>query len=253
MLLWGWLKMPIINKLTAIAEAIRSKTETTDLLTLDEMPSAIEGIQSGGGVNSPINYMTTTAQSAFMGVTFPDGYHIEYEPKNLKAEEETTNVFNLTSMFQNVKGLEKFKLITRNKKRKTNITAMFSAITSLKVVDFSECDLVFTGVQHTFGNCTALEEIKGELTLTSDVTSYLNMFVNCKQLKEVRFTKETLRYSLNMGNSPLLSAESIQSIIDALVDFTGGTARTLTLHATVKAKLTEEQIAQITAKNWTLA
>lgn len=41
--------MAIINKLTAIAEAIRSKTETTALLTLDEMPSAIEGIQSGGG------------------------------------------------------------------------------------------------------------------------------------------------------------------------------------------------------------
>lgn len=35
--------------LSAIGNAIRSKTGTSELLTLDEMPTAIEGIETGGG------------------------------------------------------------------------------------------------------------------------------------------------------------------------------------------------------------
>lgn len=35
--------------LTAVADAIRSKTGKTDKLTLEQMPGEIEGIQSGGG------------------------------------------------------------------------------------------------------------------------------------------------------------------------------------------------------------
>lgn len=41
--------MALINKLQAIANAIRSKTGKTDLLTLEQMPTEIEGIQTGGG------------------------------------------------------------------------------------------------------------------------------------------------------------------------------------------------------------
>ena len=41
--------MALIDKLTSIANAIRSKTGSTDLMSLDDMPTAIEGIQSGGG------------------------------------------------------------------------------------------------------------------------------------------------------------------------------------------------------------
>lgn len=45
--------MALIDKLTAIANAIRSKTGSTDLMSLDDMPTAIEGIQSGGGATEP--------------------------------------------------------------------------------------------------------------------------------------------------------------------------------------------------------
>ena len=41
--------MAIIDKLKAIANAIRSKTGKTEMLSLDEMPSEIEGIETGGG------------------------------------------------------------------------------------------------------------------------------------------------------------------------------------------------------------
>ena len=41
--------MALTNKLTAIANAIREKTGSTNKLTLDEMPTAISNISSGGG------------------------------------------------------------------------------------------------------------------------------------------------------------------------------------------------------------
>lgn len=51
-----------------------------------------------------------------------------------------------------------------------------------------------------------------------------------------------------------LSNESVQNIIDHLLTITDGVARTITFHANVKAKLTDEQIATITTeKGWTLA
>ena len=42
--------MALTDKLTAIADAIREKTDTTALLTLDQMPDAISGISGAEGV-----------------------------------------------------------------------------------------------------------------------------------------------------------------------------------------------------------
>lgn len=41
--------MALTDKLTAIGNAIRSKTGSSELLTLDEMPQEIQSIQTGGG------------------------------------------------------------------------------------------------------------------------------------------------------------------------------------------------------------
>lgn len=43
--------MALIDKLTAIANAIRNKTGKTDPMTLEQMPGEIEGIETGGGVS----------------------------------------------------------------------------------------------------------------------------------------------------------------------------------------------------------
>ena len=45
--------MALINKLNDIGDAIREKTDTTDLLTLDAMPAAIRSISGGGEVVFP--------------------------------------------------------------------------------------------------------------------------------------------------------------------------------------------------------
>ena len=97
-----------------------------------------------------------------------------------------------------------------------------------------------------------LEIIDGMPLSFMSATRIGSAFTGCYGLKEVRFAEESIKITLSLPHSSLLSDESIQSVVDGLGDLTGLTAQTLTLHATVGAKLTEEQKATITAKNWTL-
>ena len=54
--------MALIDKLTNIAEAIRGKTGSTELLTLDEMATAISSITGAGGADIHIETLITLAK-----------------------------------------------------------------------------------------------------------------------------------------------------------------------------------------------
>lgn len=58
--------MALTDKLTAIANAIRTKTGGTDFLTLDQMASEIDNIQSGGVVPDTMGFVPTNW--GYMGV-----------------------------------------------------------------------------------------------------------------------------------------------------------------------------------------
>ena len=126
----------------------------------------------------------------------------------------------------------------------------------LKYVDFSKCGngekLSITHFANAFQGCELLERIIGNLDL-SDSTANGNCFSGCTALKEFRVIPSSIKLNFSVVSSPNLSAETRQSIIDGLADLTGQTAQTLTVHKTVGEKLTEEQKATITAKNWILA
>lgn len=78
-----------------------------------------------------------------------------------------------------------------------------------------------------------------------------NCFNGCSALQNLT-TTGTINSAINLSWSSLLTAESVDSVIAALADLTGQTAKKLTVHATVGANMTEAQKATITAKNWTL-
>jgi hypothetical protein len=61
-----------------------------------------------------------------------------------------------------------------------------------------------------------------------------------------------LKISLSLDTTRLERA-SLRAVINGLADLTGQTAQTLILGATLIAKLTEEDIAIATNKNWTIA
>lgn len=106
-----------------------------------------------------------------------------------------------------------------------------------------------THFNYAYSENAALEVIGGVLDLTKAqyVTS---MFYACSSLREVRFVPLSIKLSNGMGQSSNLSDASIQSIIDGLADLTGKTPQTFSFHSAVTARLTEEQITTIVAKNW---
>ena len=110
-----------------------------------------------------------------------------------------------------------------------------------------------TNWNYTFAGLVALETIDGKPLNFSSSTSGTNTCFNSDEnLKSFRVVANSIKQNFAVAKSSLLDSDTIQSIIDGLADLTGGTAQTLTLHSTVGSKLTDEQKATITAKNWEL-
>jgi hypothetical protein len=102
-------------------------------------------------------------------------------------------------------------------------------------------------------NCTYIVSINTPSTKEIyNARAIQGTFRNCTSLVTVHFGANSIQSSVQFSQSNLLDTESIQNIIDALADFTGGTSKTLTFHSDVSAQVTAEQMAQAAAKNWTI-
>lgn len=101
--------------------------------------------------------------------------------------------------------------------------------------------------------CSNLVTIGGEIDF-GKATNVTGAFLQCRSLKEVRFKAiRVFDNNFSVQNSPL-SEESLASLVNALSDNSGlDTTYTVTLGATNIAKLTEEQLAIVAAKNINLA
>lgn len=102
-------------------------------------------------------------------------------------------------------------------------------------VRFSDCSQLFFGCQQlvTIVGGMTFENSNNNLALTS-----------CKSLQEIRI--EQLRYNVNLKDSPLLTLESFQYLVE---NATNTSAITVTVHADVYAKLTDPQQADWYAVN----
>ncbi len=119
-------------------------------------------------------------------------------------------------------------------------------ITDTKVdMDYS----LASNLRLLFSQCSKLITIRK--LIVSEICVFDRTFNKCTALENITFEGK-IAGNISFSDSAKLSTTSIQNIIDHLADLTGGTAQTLTLHATVGEKLTDEQKATITAKNWTL-
>lgn len=134
------------------------------------------------------------------------------------------------------------------------VTGLFRYNSYIKKADISELKCPIMNAYMAFNGCLVLEEIIGELKVADGITKnvFENAFSGCYALREVRFAQSTILNAISFANSSKLSDASIQSVIDGLTDLTGAATQTLSFHKDVGAKLTPEQKAAITAKNWTL-
>lgn len=165
------------------------------------------------------------------------GYTVQLEEVYLPSK-----VTSLAYTFQNCSSL---KRIIGDMKNIKNLNVTFSGCKELEEIPYFP-NLEQVGNQ-TFMNCTKLKEICLPASVT---TVHTGAFSNATGLENL-IIPEGWKLSLKLSASSLLTTECINNLIENLA--TVSTTQTLTLHANVKANLTDEQIASITSKNWTLA
>ncbi len=232
------------SSLMDIADAIREKNGTEETYKPSEMGDAVRSIQSGGGSFNVLQYAKNIRQFLYTA-TLPD------------VDEITIDVpcaSDFTQAFADVNGVKKIILKAGGNVESMNMSQLFRSNNqqlALKTVDVTDVDFSkITTWSWMFASQT-LATIIGEIDMTK-FTSLDNVLLYTYSLENLTFKRECILVNFNsLRFSQKLSNESIQSIIDGLAPVE--TAQTLTLHADVKAKLTETQIAAITSKNWTLA
>ena len=261
------------ESLVSVADAIRTKGNTTDEL---EFPNGfvdgINAIESGGGGTEEIENLID--QSGVLDST--DGTATEKVEQLIeKASDEALWYMRTAEASDRIGGgwfcrTNLTRLPRMDLSKATSLYLFCTGAHIERIEQYLNTELCAL-FQQAFSGTSNLTYMKGICTkkatkvegmfyesaieIIDEPFDFSNVasgsaFQKANSLKEVRFVSETIKIS-QIFSSANLSAESIQSIIDGLA--TVETAQTLTLNATVKAKLTEEQLATITNKNWNLA
>ena len=134
-----------------------------------------------------------------------------------------------------------------------------NSVTSIGRGAFSSCrSLVSVTIEHgvtsiswtTFGNCSSLTDV----TIPNSVTSIgWNTFDGCTSLTDVTIENGFNADDLDLSASTKYTHDTILSWLNALYDRSSLSAYTLTIGTDNLNKLTDEEKAIATNKNWTLA
>ena len=230
-----------IPKVTTIYELFKNCTSLTEIGDINaplatECHFAFNGCTNLEVIGNLIFDKCTTVQGTF------------YNCSKLKTIEifSIPQVKTFNNPFYACTALESIKQLNINSA--TNLNTLFTHSNNLKFIDFVNSTSKVTNFSSLFSGKTMLETVKG-LDLSS-ATNLSSMFSNCSNLKNITFVENSIKISFNIGSSSLLSDESIQSLINGLA--TVETTQNLTIHNNVATKLTDEQKATISSKNWNI-
>lgn len=233
------------TELKDIADAIREKNGTEGTYKPSEMGSAVRAIEG----DCSVDIERSAKNIALAGLGLFDDTAVTL---NL---DSATTLSNLIALPAN-KNTSVEHLIVNCPNQVTNCYMMFYLSTPspddvLKRITLNVDTSKVNRFGSTFAYCMALEVVDGSPFDFSSATEITSFFAG-SAVSYFRVVPNTIAVNCNFSGSSRLSDETIQSIIDGLVDLTDGTARTITFHATVLAKLTDEQLEQVSNKNWTL-
>lgn len=222
-----------------IADALRKKKGTTEKIQYKKFDEEIESITAEDtGIGSRQWWLDMCADKTSFSYMF-SGSSLETIPQI-----DTRRGTDFSFMFYNCSNLKTIPQL--NTSRSISFMQMFrscSSLTTIPQLDTSKG----TSFSQMFRDCSSLTTIP-QLD-TSKGTGFINMFRLCYALENIAFVVNCIKQSISFEDSPLLSGESIQSIIDGLATVT--TSPTLTLNS--KVTLTNEQIETINSKGWNLA
>ena len=231
--------------MTDIANAIRTKSGTDKKMKPAEMPKTIREIASGNPYQILQDKFFYSGRSSFV---YAFSYtKITYDDlSNLVLD--TSKGMNFGSMFSYCNNLTTIPQLDTSKGM--YFISMFSScnnLTTIPQLDTSK-GMNFDNMFSYCNNLTTIPQLD-----TSKGINFTRMFFSCVSLENIVFVANSIKKSISFSDSNKLTVESIHSIINGLADLTGQTAQTITFHSDVKTKLTEEQIASATSKNWNIA
>lgn len=183
------------------------------------------------------------------------------------AEYLDTSLWNRSCIFINFYGLKKLNVSNWDTRNWNSIRQMFQNCASLEYVDVSNwntSNIISDGFVLSFSSCKSLSMLDVTNWDASSVTDTSNMFSGCSSLQSLignRTIEDVLENNITALNGlkvylnlkqTILDRASLRAVINGLADLTGQTAQTIAIDATLIAKLTEEDIAIATNKNWTI-
>lgn len=134
-------------------------------------------------------------------------------------------------------------------------TSVNSIFNGCRAVQIGNLNLpMCTNLSYTFSDVKYATSI-GEVTISEESAQTLSYtfgytFSTSYTMPNItHFGGGNFNNSVDFRNLPNLDDESIQNIIDKLVDVTGTSSKTVTFNSAVYNRLTEAQKAQLTAKN----
>ena len=246
--------------LTDIANTIREKKGTSDLINPQDFSSEIASIKTGSGTDR-LQWKCDNIKS------------LVYECYNIQLSNvdemfnglDTSQVTNMSSMFLNCSSLTSLDVSSFNTGSVTDMRYMFQECSNLNILDLSNFDTSsvtnmsnmfyyclslksldvsnfntgsVTDMRYMFSYCANLTTILGSLDLIK-ATNINNMFNDCQALTSV--TLKNIKQNLQIGSGTsygtLLDDPTIINTAKELWDLTGSTGQTLTVATAVSTKL----------------
>ena len=158
--------MALTDKLTAIGNAIRGKTGGTELLTLDGMVTAINGISTGGTTLPEEAYMITgNCTQLFMNGKWK--WYLDL----LGSQVTTNNITNCNQMFYNNNEITTIPFsINCEPSSVMNCTGMFNGCKQLTALP--EITVYIEKMMNMFSDCYCLREIPDSYSETFDFSHF---------------------------------------------------------------------------------
>ena len=155
---------------------------------------------------------------------------------------DTSNVTSMYAMFRQNRSVTEIDISSLDTSKVRNTQYMFGSDSKLVTLDMSNCDGgEIRSVNETFSGCSKLTNLR--------------FMKNLGKAYQTDIEANNGGYVLGLSTSPLLTHDSLMSVINNLYDIAskGCNTQKLVLGSTNLAKLTADEIAIATAKGWTVS